>query len=102
MSAVTSVTALIISMPLTPAPRSSRHHARFGALRRGYPAPVSERSPDEVDADIDAERTVTDDQVEVEGVPEPIASDSDREVEIDVEGDPEQPDLGDFEGNLNA
>jgi hypothetical protein len=63
---------------------------------------VNERSPDEVDADIDAERTVTDDQVEVEDVPGPIASDPDREVEIDVEGDPEQPDLGDFEGNLNA
>jgi hypothetical protein len=64
---------------------------------------VTERSPDEVDADIDAERTVTDDQVdEEEGVPEPIASDPDREVEIDVEGEPEQPDLGDFEGNLNA
>jgi len=62
---------------------------------------VTERSPDEVDADIYAERTVTDDQVE-EGVPEPIASDPDREVEIDVEGEPEQPDLGDFEGNLNA
>jgi hypothetical protein len=62
---------------------------------------VTERSPDEVDADIDAERTVTEDQVE-EGVPEPIASDPDREVEIDVEGEPEQPDLGDFEGNLNA
>jgi len=44
---------------------------------------VTERSPDEADADIDAERTVTDDQVE-EGVPEPIASDPDREVEIDV------------------
>ena len=62
---------------------------------------MTERSPDEVDADIDAERTVTEDQVE-EGVPEPIASDPDREVEIDVEGEPEQPDLGDFEGNLNA
>ena len=62
---------------------------------------MTERSPDEVDADIDAERTVTEDQVE-EGVPEPIASDPDREVEIDVEGEPEQPDLGHFEGNLNA
>ena len=102
MSAVTSVTALIISIPLTPAPRSFRHHARFGARRRGYPARVTERSPDEVDADIDAERTVTEDQVEVEGVDEPIASDPDREVEIDDEAEPEQPDLGDFEGNLNA
>jgi hypothetical protein len=63
---------------------------------------VTERSPDEVDADIDAERTVTEDQVEVEGVDEPIASDPDREVEIDDEAEPEQPDLGDFEGNLNA
>lgn len=63
---------------------------------------MSERSPDEVDADIDAERTVTEDQVDMEGVPEPIASDPDREVEIDVEEEPEQPDLGDFEGNLNA
>jgi hypothetical protein len=63
---------------------------------------VSERSPDEVDADIDAERTVTEDQVDMEGMPEPMASDPDREVEIDVEEEPEQPDLGDFEGNLNA
>jgi hypothetical protein len=61
-----------------------------------------ERSPDEVDADLDAERPVDDDLLDVEGVPEPIASDPDREVEIDVEGEPEQPDLGDFEGNLNA
>jgi hypothetical protein len=73
-----------------------------GPAGAGTGARVTERSPDEVDADIDAERTVTDDQVEVEGVPEPIASDPDREVEIDVEGEPEQPDLGDFEGNLNA
>jgi hypothetical protein len=93
---------LIISIPLTPAPRSSRHHGRFGARRRGYRARVTERSPDEVDADIDAERTVTDDQVEMDGVAEPIASDPDREVEIDDEGELEQPDLGDFEGNLNA
>ena len=63
---------------------------------------MSERSPDEVDADIDAERTVTEDQVDMEGMPEPMASDPDREVEIDVEEEPEQPDLGDFEGNLNA
>jgi|1186.fasta_scaffold36460_2 hypothetical protein len=63
---------------------------------------VTERSPDEVDADTDAERPVGDDPVDVEGAPAPIASDPDREVEIDVEVEPEQPDLGDFEGNLNA
>jgi hypothetical protein len=63
---------------------------------------VTERSPDEVDADVDAERILGDDQVDVERGPGPIASDPDREVELDVEGEPEQPDLGDFDGNLDA
>jgi hypothetical protein len=74
---------------------------------------VAERSPDETDADIDAERPIDDDVEELPGTrserserdPDETDVDIDAEREVDETGDDlyeEQPDLGDFEGNLNA
>ena len=76
---------------------------------------VTERSPDEIDADVDAERTIDEQagELEIPGTrsarserdPGEIDVDVDAERIVDEQGDDrydEQPDLGDFEGNLDA
>jgi hypothetical protein len=73
---------------------------------------MSERSPDEIDADVDAERLV-DEDVDDLAIPvvHPDRDPDETDVDVDAErvvgeqGDDlyeEPPDLGDFEGNLNA